>query len=220
MIKIHASSPGGIPLEHAIPLKTNNFNNMNICVFSSSSNAIPDIYFNEARKLGKQIGEKGHTLVNGGANVGLMEAVTIAASEAGAKTIGIIPEKFVQRSLASSYSHEVISTKDMQERKAKMREISDAFIALPGSFGTLEEIMEVLTLRQLSYHTKPIVFINTNNFYQHLFKQFEQAFSEKFAKEVYRELYFSAENAESALDYIETYQPNELDSKWFVVPNK
>jgi uncharacterized protein (TIGR00730 family) len=108
----------------------------------------------------------------------------------------------------------------MQERKAKMREISDAFIALPGSFGTLEEIMEVLTLRQLSYHTKPIVFINTNNFYQHLFKQFEQAFSEKFAKEVYRELYFSAENAESALDYIETYQPNELDSKWFVVPNK
>jgi uncharacterized protein (TIGR00730 family) len=108
----------------------------------------------------------------------------------------------------------------MQERKAKMREISDAFIAIPGSFGTLEEIMEVLTLRQLSYHTKPVVFINTNNFYKHLFKQFEQAFTEKFAKEIYRELYFSAENAESALEYIETYQPNELDSKWFVVPNK
>ncbi|MEE4285541.1 MAG: TIGR00730 family Rossman fold protein [Mariniphaga sp.] len=193
---------------------------MNICVFSSSSNAIQKVYFDEAKKLGKLIGEKGHTLVNGGANVGLMEAVTVAASEAGAKTIGIIPERFVQRSLASTNSHEVISTKDMQERKAKMREISDAFIAIPGSFGTLEEIMEVLTLRQLSYHTKPVVFINTNNFYKHLFKQFEQAFTEKFAKEIYRELYFSAENAESALEYIETYQPNELDSKWFVVPNK
>ena len=193
---------------------------MNICVFSSSSNAIPKIYFDEARKLGKLIGEQGHTLVNGGANVGLMEAVTIAASEAGAKTIGIIPERFVQRSLASTNSHEVISTKDMQERKAKMREISDAFIALPGGFGTLEEILEVLTLRQLSYHTKPIVFINTNNFYQYLFKQFEQAFTEKFAKEIYRDLYFSAGNAESALEYIAFYIPNELDSKWFVVPNK
>lgn len=193
---------------------------MNICVFSSSSNAIPKNYFDEARKLGKLIGEQGHTLVNGGANVGLMEAVTVAASEAGAKTIGIIPERFVQRSLASTNSHEVISTKDMQERKAKMREISDAFIALPGSFGTLEEILEVLTLRQLSYHTKPIVFINTNNFYQNLFNQFEQAFAEKFAKEIYHDLYFSAENAESALDYIEYYKPIELDSKWFVVPNK
>ncbi len=193
---------------------------MNICVFSSSSNAISKVYFDEARKLGKLIGEQGHTLVNGGANVGLMEAVTIAASDAGAKTIGIIPERFVQRSLASTNSHEVISTKDMQERKAKMREISDAFIALPGSFGTLEEILEVLTLRQLSYHTKPIVFINTNNFYQFLFKQFEQAFAEQFAKEIYRDLYFSAEHAESALEYITFYQPTELDSKWFVVPNK
>jgi cytokinin riboside 5'-monophosphate phosphoribohydrolase len=193
---------------------------MNICVFSSSSNAIPNVYFDEARQLGKLIGEQGHTLVNGGANVGLMEAVTIAASEAGAKTIGIIPELFVKRSLASTNSHKVISTKDMQERKSKMREISDAFIALPGSFGTLEEILEVLTLRQLSYHIKPVVFINTNNFYQHLFKQFEQAFTEKFAKEIYCDLYFSAEDAESALKYIETYQPKEFDSKWFVVPNK
>jgi len=193
---------------------------MNICVFSSSSNAIPKVYFDEARELGKIIGEQGHTLVNGGANVGLMETVTIAASGSGAKTIGIIPERFVQRSLASANSHQVISTKDMQERKAKMREISDAFIALPGSFGTLEEIMEVLTLRQLSYHTKPVVFINTNNYYQYLFKQFEQAFAEKFAKETYRGLYFSAENAKSAMEYIATYKPGEFDPKWFVVPNK
>jgi cytokinin riboside 5'-monophosphate phosphoribohydrolase len=193
---------------------------MNICVFSSSSNAIPKIYFEEARKLGTLIGRKGHTLVNGGANVGLMEAVTVAASEAGAKTIGIIPERFVKRSLASANSHEVISTGDMQERKAKMREISDAFIALPGGFGTLEEILEVLTLRQLSYHHKPVIFINTNQFFRNLFNQFELAFAEKFAKEIYRDLYFSAENAETAMEYIAAYQPVELDSKWFDVPNK
>lgn len=193
---------------------------MNICVFSSSSNAIPKVYFEEARKLGKLIGEQGHTLVNGGANVGLMEAVTIAASKAGGKTIGIIPERLIKRSLVSSSSHEVISTKDMQERKAKMREISDAFIALPGGFGTLEEILEVITLRQLAYHSKPVVFVNTNNFYSFLFKQFEQAYKEKFAKEVYRELYFSTGNIEDALGYIANYKPVELDLKWFVVPEK
>lgn len=108
----------------------------------------------------------------------------------------------------------------MQERKAKMRELSDAFIALPGGFGTLEEILEVLTLRQLSYHTKPVVFINTNNFYEYLLKQFEYSFSELFAKEVYRGLYFFARAAGDAMDYIENYKPVELDSKWFVVPDK
>jgi len=141
---------------------------MNICVFSSSSNAIPEIYFNEAKALGKIIGEENHILINGGANVGLMESLTIAASSYGAKTIGIIPEKMTGRSLVSDNSHQVIITKDMMERKAKMREMSDAFIALPGGFGTLEEILEVITLRQLSYHTKPIVFINTNNFFNFL----------------------------------------------------
>src|SRR6056297_1486751 len=155
---------------------------MKICVFSSSSNAIDPVYFEEARMLGRLIGQQRHTLINGGANVGLMEAVTIAASKAGAKTIGIIPERFIRRSLASVNAHEVISTRDMQERKAKMREMSDAFIALPGGFGTLEEILEVLTLRQLSFHVKPVVFINTNQFYKHLFKQFEVSFTELFAK--------------------------------------
>lgn len=193
---------------------------MNICVFSSSSNAISDCYFEEAEKLGRLIGERSYGLINGGANVGLMEAVTISASKAGAKTIGILPERLINRSLASNNSHEVIVTKDMQERKAKMRQLSDAFIALPGGFGTLEEILEVLTLRQLSYHTKPVVFINTNNFYHYLMKQFEVSFSENFAKDIYRKLYFIAENAVEALDYIEKYKPAELDSKWFVVPEK
>lgn len=193
---------------------------MNICVFSSSSNAIHEIYFHEAEQLGKLIAKGGHTLINGGANVGLMEAVTIAASRAGAKTIGIIPERLIHRSLASRNSHEVVITSDMQDRKARMRDISDAFIALPGGFGTLEEILEVITLRQLSYHTKPIVFINTNGFFNNLFKQFEVSYNEMFAKEIYRELYFIAKNAEEALNFITEYTPVELDTKWFQVPEK
>lgn len=193
---------------------------MNICVFSSSSNAISPGYFEEAERLGQLIGEQGHTLINGGANVGLMEAVTISAAKKGAKTIGILPERMIERSLASVNAHEVIITRDMQERKAKMREMSDAFIALPGGFGTLEEILEVLTLRQLSYHTKPVVFINTNDFYKYLFKQFEVSFTELFAKDIYRELYFPAKNSEEAIKHIQEYKPAELDRKWFIVPEK
>lgn len=193
---------------------------MNICVFSSSSNAIAPVYFEAAHVLGKLIGEGNHTLINGGANVGLMEALTIVASNHGAKTIGIIPEMLKERSLASGYAHQVIVTPDMQERKARMRDMSDAFIALPGGFGTLEEILEVITLRQLSYHTKPIVFINTNGFFNHLFKQFEVSYNEMFAKEVYRELYFVAENAAKAMDFILNYKPVVLDAKWFIVPER
>ncbi len=193
---------------------------MNICVFCSSSNAISNIYFEEADKLGKLLGKGNHSLINGGANVGLMEAITISAKEAGAKTIGVIPERMIGRSLASDNSHDVIITKDMKERKAKMRKMSDAFIALPGGFGTLEEILEVMTLRQLSYHTKPIVFINTNNFFKYLIKQFEVSYKEQFAKDLQRDLYFVANNSEEALKYLANYEPVELDAKWFKVPEK
>ncbi len=193
---------------------------MNICVFSSSSNAIHNAYFEEASKLGKLIGESGHKLVNGGANVGLMEAVTISAKEAGATTIGIIPERMKHRSLVSGNSHEVIITEDMMERKARMREVSDAFIALPGGVGTLDEILEVITLKQLSYHSKAIVFINTNQFFEHLFLQFEKTYQESFAKSTYKNLYFIAKDAKEAIEYIENYQPGSVDSKWFIVPEK
>jgi cytokinin riboside 5'-monophosphate phosphoribohydrolase len=193
---------------------------MKICVFSSSSNAIPEIYFEEGRNLGRLIGQQGHSLINGGANVGLMETVTVAAASAGAMTTGIIPERFINRSLASDKLHELIITPDMQERKARMREMADAFIALPGGFGTIEEIMEVLTLRQLNYHSKPIVFINTVNFFDFLFRQFELFFEQQFTKELYKELYFIADDSEQALAYINSYEPVVLDSKWFVVPFK
>lgn len=193
---------------------------MNICVFSSSSNAINEVYFREAEQLGKLIAKGNHTLINGGANVGLMKAVTISASLSGGKTIGIIPEKLINRSLASENSHEVIVTPDMHNRKVQMRDISDAFIALPGGFGTLEEILEVITLRQLEYHTKPIVFINTNHFFDNLFKQFEVSYNEMFAKDIYRELYFVAQDAAEAMNYITNYVPAVLDSKWFQVPEK
>ncbi len=193
---------------------------MNVCVFCASSNAIGEAYFDDARRLGNLLGEKGHTLINGGANVGLMEAVTIAARSAGALTVGIIPERMKENDLVSDHAHEVEITADMMQRKERMRQMSDSFIALPGGFGTLEEILEVITLKQLDYHRKPIVFVNTNNFYEKLFEQFDTAFEQKFSKPDYRDLYYIADTPDAAMLYIEQYKAPEVITKWFKVPEK
>lgn len=191
---------------------------MNICVFSSSSNAIAQVYVDEAIDLAQQIGQLNFCLINGGSNVGLMDVITREAGKNGAKTIGVIPEKLRDYNLASIHAHEIIVSGDMMERKAKMRELADSFIALAGGFGTLEEILEVITLKQLGYHHKAIVFINTNGFYDDLFRQFEKSYEEKFAKEDYRKLYFIAKNASEAMEYLLNYQPDKTVNKWFEVP--
>jgi len=193
---------------------------MNICVFSSSSNAIADVYVNEAIDLARLIGQSGYCLINGGSNVGLMDVITREAGKNGAKTIGVIPEKLRDFNLASIHAHEIIVSGDMMERKFKMRELSDSFIALAGGFGTLEEILEVITLKQLGYHSKAIVFINTNNFYDDLFRQFEKSYDEKFAKENYRKLYFIAENSAEAMNHLLRYKPEPTVDKWFEVPKR
>jgi len=193
---------------------------MNVCVFSSSSNGIPEIYFEEARNLGHLIGASGWNLIYGGANVGLMHACAEAARESGAKTVGIIPELIHAHRLSNPNDHEQIITPNMRERKYLMRKRSDAFIALPGGFGTLEEILEVITLKQLNYHNKAVVFINTNGYYNPLLKQFELAYQETFAKESYRNMYFIASDPEEAIAFIKQYLPSEPLSKWFNVPDK
>jgi uncharacterized protein (TIGR00730 family) len=193
---------------------------MNICVFSSSSNAIADVYVDEAIDLARLIGRLGYCLINGGSNVGLMDVITREAGKNGAKTIGIIPEKLRDFNLASVHAHEIIVSGDMMERKFKMRELSDSFIALAGGFGTLEEILEVITLKQLGYHDKAVVFINTNGFYDDLFRQFEKSYEEKFAKENYRKLYFVAKNAGEAMQYLLSYKPEPVVEKWFEVPKR
>lgn len=191
---------------------------MNICVFCSSSNAIPELYFDEARKLGKLIGDHHHEIIYGGATVGLMHTVAESARQAGARSVGIIPESIHKRRLSSPLDHEQIITPNMRDRKYLMRKRSDAFIALPGGFGTLEEILEVITLKQLQYHNKAIVFINTEGFFNSLFDQFDRAYHESFSKEEYKSTYFISANSLEAINYIHNYQPIELSTKWFEVP--
>ncbi|RKD85182.1 hypothetical protein BC643_4701 [Mangrovibacterium diazotrophicum] len=199
-------------------LITQDFKKMKICVFASSSNALEKIYVDEAIELARLIGDTNQTLVNGGANVGLMHSMLEKAQEHGAHTIGIIPEKLKGHNLVSEHARELYVTKDMMERKALMRDLSDAFVALPGGFGTLEEILEVITLKQLDYHDKAIVFMNTNGFYDDLFRQFERSFDENFAKPAYRDLYYNANNSSEAIEYLKNYTPPTPVNKWYKVP--
>ena len=170
--------------------------------------------------MGRLIGVSGWNMVYGGANVGLMHACAEEARANGSKNVGIIPERIHAHRLSNPNDHEQIITPNMRERKYLMRKRSDAFIALPGGFGTLEEILEVITLKQLSYHTKAIVFINTKGYYNPLLAQFDLAYRETFARESYREMFFVASTPEEAIAYIEHYTPTEPESKWFHVPDR
>ena len=120
---------------------------MNICVFCSSSNAVDDVYFAEAKELANLIVQGKHNLVYGGANVGLMDALAVDVLKGNREVIGIIPQKIFDRDLAAKHVTELVVTETMDKRKSLMRDRSDAFIALAGGFGTLEEILEVLTLK-------------------------------------------------------------------------
>jgi uncharacterized protein (TIGR00730 family) len=187
----------------------------NICVFCSSSDAVDDEYFQLAIDLGKELVENNYTLVYGGARVGLMGRLAHTVKSLNGKIIGIIPEFLANKELAYHEVDSLIITKDLRARKAKMDELSDVFIALPGGFGTLEEILEVMTLKQLNLLSKPIIFINHNGFYEHLIAQFEHLFKSKFTKPEYREIYFIAKDVKQAMDYLKDYREPEIGDKWF-----
>lgn len=186
-----------------------------ICVFCSSSEVLDILYFDEAKKLGKLIAENGFNLVHGGGKIGLMGAISEAVQSNGGKVTGVLPERLNIEGIASETDDEIIITKDMADRKTEMRKRSEAFVALPGGFGTLEEILEVITLKQLKYHTKPIVIVNTGNFYDPLFKLFETFYDHSFAKPEFREIYYIAPSVEAAMKYILEYKYVEVKDKWF-----
>ena len=186
-----------------------------ICVYCSSSDAVTNGFFAAAQELGTLIGQRRYTMIYGAGNLGLMGRLAQTVHQHGGKVIGVIPEYLNQYGITYEKADELIITLDMRERKAVMEKQADAFIALPGGFGTLEEILEVLTLKQLQLHSKPIVFINTLNFYDNLLQQFQHMFQESFAKKEQEKLYAVVPNAQQALHYIETYHPPELQRKWF-----
>jgi uncharacterized protein (TIGR00730 family) len=138
-----------------------------------------------------------------------------AVHEYEGKVIGVIPGYLNLPGIVYDGADRMIVTPTLRERKTVMEEQADAFIGLPGGFGTLEEILEILTLKQLQQHNKPVVFINTGNFFQHLINLFDHILNEKFAKSTYRQLYFFAPDAREAISYIQAYSPPQLPKKWF-----
>jgi cytokinin riboside 5'-monophosphate phosphoribohydrolase len=187
----------------------------NICVYCSSSDEVPPVFYDEACRLGQLIGENNYTLVYGGASVGLMGRIADSVHTHGGTVISIMPELFKDRGITYQHADEIIYARDLRERKALMEQRADAFIGLAGGFGTLEEIAEIITLKQLQLHNKPIVFINTKGFYDNLFNFFETIYAERFAKPIFRDLYHCAADADTALSAIREYRPPRLEGKWY-----
>lgn len=144
---------------------------MNIAVFCGANTGTDPAILQAARAMGRTIAERGMGVVYGGGHVGLMGAVADAALEAGGKVIGVIPGFMVEKELAHQALTELIIVRDMHERKMRMHELSQAVVALPGGFGTMDEVFELLTWRQLGLHAKPIGVLNVNDFYSPLLEQ-------------------------------------------------
>lgn len=185
-----------------------------LCVYCASSSTVAEEFFVAARNLGTSLAERGYGLVYGGTKIGLMGAVADAASEQGAQVIGVIPEALHTQGIAHEGLSELIITRDMRERKAVMEETASAFIGLPGGFGTLEEIFECITLKQLHYHTKPITLLNVAGFYDPLVALLEHIYTNNFAKPVYRSMYHITSDIDELFDYLDAYQPPAMISKW------
>jgi cytokinin riboside 5'-monophosphate phosphoribohydrolase len=138
---------------------------LSICVFCASASGLPEVYRRAARELGGELARRGHRLVYGGGNVGLMGEVARSVHEHGGTVFGAIPRSLVDRELAYEPADELVVTDTLRERKAEMDAHADAFLALPGGFGTLEELLEVITLRQLRLHDRPVVLVNVAGYY-------------------------------------------------------
>lgn len=183
-----------------------------VCVYCSSSNEIAEKYFGVAKAMGRALAERGYRLVYGGGQVGLMGRLAEAVHEHGGTVYGVIPEALRDREgVAYDVADEMIVTSTMQERKAEMYRRADAFVALPGGFGTLEEFMEVLTLKQLGYHHKALVLVNTDGFYDALIDFFEQLYEQQFAREKHDDLYHLVDDPAAVVEYLASYTvPQEV----------
>ena len=184
-----------------------------VCVFASSSSSVADVYKTASRQLGSDIAKKSWGIVFGAGTQGLMGELARAARENGGCMTGVIPDSLNFPGIVYEECDELIATRTMRERKAIMEQRSFSFIALPGGFGTLEEILEIITLKQLGYHNKPVVIMNINGFYDSLIAQFEETTAQNFAVPETLELFRVCGSCSEAIEYIENYQPDNTYSK-------
>jgi uncharacterized protein (TIGR00730 family) len=187
---------------------------MRVCVFCSSSDVIHQSYKHAARALGVAMARRGHELVFGGGRVGLMGVVSQHLRESGGRSTGVIPRFMHSRGVGDSQVSELVVTGDMRERKAEMERRADGFLVLPGGFGTCEEVLEIITLKQLRRHDKAVVFLNTRGYFRGLLRFFDHIFQEGFASPAFRRLYDVAVEPEEALDLLEDYRGSDTPDKF------
>ena len=175
-----------------------------VCVYCASSTKIAPCYFEAARKLGETLAKAGIRIVNGAGNIGLMGELSDAALAAGGEVVGVIPHFMVEQGWCHTGLTEVIEVHDMHTRKQTMARLADAVIALPGGCGTLEELLEIITWKQLGLYLHPIVIINVKGYFDPLLAMFDRAIAENFMRTAHRQLWAVAKDIPTALHLIHT----------------
>ena len=173
-----------------------------VCVYCASSTKIDSVYFDAARELGTLLGQRQIRLINGAGNMGLMSAVSDAALRAGGEVTGVIPRFMVEQGWHHTGLTRLVEVESMHERKQLMADLSDAVIALPGGCGTLEELLEVITWKQLGLYLNPIVILNTNDFFDPLLDQLKRAIDENFMRRQHGDIWHVAATPEEAVELV------------------
>ena len=185
-----------------------------LCVFCASSRELDPKYYRVGEELGRQMVARGWGLVYGGGNAGLMGSVARSVTKAGGYVVGVIPEFMKARELAYHEAQDLITVHTMRERKRIMDERAKAFLTLPGGIGTLEELLEIMTLRYIAVMDKPVVLLNQDGFYDDLLRLFDRMTVEKFKSPGLHKVLSVASTLEESWPYLESSDKFESDQIW------
>ena len=174
----------------------------NVCVYCASSTQVAPSYFEAATRLGMLLGKRNIRVINGAGNIGLMQALSDAALAAGGAVTGVIPRFMVEQGWQHTGLTELIEVETMHERKETMARLSDAVIALPGGCGTMEELLEIITWKQLGLYTHPIVILNLGGYFDPLLEMFRRAVDEHFMRPIHTRMWSVAQSADEAVELV------------------
>lgn len=179
-------------------------NIQSVCTYCASSTKIAPCYFQAAEELGRLLAQEKIQIINGAGNIGLMAAISDAALQAGGKVTGVIPHFMIEQGWNHTGLTQTIAVENMHERKQTMADLSDAVIALPGGCGTLEELLEIITWKQLGLYLNPIVILNTNHFFDPLLNMLDKAIAENFMRNQHGKIWLVADEPAEAIQLIRT----------------
>lgn len=183
-----------------------------LAVFCGASSGATNGYIESAINFGKELARQDITLIYGGSSVGMMGAVADSVLANGGKVIGVMPDFLDKKEVTHRQLSELIIVKSMHERKAKMSELADGFVALPGGPGTLEEFFEIFTWAQLGLHQKPLGILNVNHYYDPLIRLFNHMANEQFLHEKYRAMALVSDDASALIEKLKQYQPPKVET--------